>query len=126
MYGLSVRWSLRDAAPDVTQALRAYVTGASLERFTGRPGLRFKTWRMVPGAWFEGTYVFATAADRDAFRDEFAATAATSPGSRLVGAPPEFIEPFEVVAVAEGGEGFAAGPGPGSGAAAGPAPVSGA
>ena len=29
-----------------------------LARFTGKPGLRFKTWRMRPGEWFEGTYVW--------------------------------------------------------------------
>ncbi|NHC13191.1 hypothetical protein [Motilibacter deserti] len=113
MYGLSVRWSLEGVDPDVAQRLRAYVVGTSLERFSGMPGLRFKTWRMRPGEWFEGTYVWATQEARDGFAATFTAEAAESPGSRIVGAEPVLIEPFEVVAVAAGGEGFAAGPGPG-------------
>ena len=113
MHGLSVRWSLAQAAPGVEAELREYVTGTSIARFAGRPGLRFKTWRMVPGEWFEGTYVFDGAGARDDFAAAFAAEAADSPGSRIVGAPPESITPFEVVAVAEGGAGFASGPGPG-------------
>ncbi len=39
---------------------------------------------------------------------------ATAPGSLLIGSSPVAYEPFEVVAVAEGGAGFTAGPGPGS------------
>lgn len=118
MYGLTVRWSLPDspagAGPeDLESRLREYVVGSSLERFSGMPGLSFKTWRMRPGEWFEGCYVWATAGQRDAFRDSFAAGAASSPVSQLVGAGPVLIEEFEVVAVAEGGSGFAAGPGPG-------------
>ncbi|MGN6301807.1 MAG: hypothetical protein ACTHN8_12040 [Angustibacter sp.] len=114
MHGLTVRWSLTDAAPDVAQQLREYVCGTSLARFTGMEGLAFKTWRMREGEWFEGTYVWATAAARDAFAEQFAATGADNPGSQLVGSAPALIEPFEVVAVAEGGAGFAAGPGPAS------------
>jgi len=30
-------------------------------------GLAFKTWRMVEGEWFEGTYVF----DQRVYRDDF-------------------------------------------------------
>ncbi|AYY14300.1 hypothetical protein EF847_17945 [Actinobacteria bacterium YIM 96077] len=112
MYGLTVRWSLADAPADVEEQLRNYVHDTSLARFTGMPGLRFKTWRMRPGEWFEGTYVFATARARDDFAADFAAKAADSPGSRIIGAPPAHQETFEVVAVAEGGEGFSAGPGP--------------
>ena len=114
MFGLSVRWSLATAAPGVEAELREYVTGTSIERFTGRPGLRFKTWRMTPGEWFEGTYVFDTAEARDDFAAAFSAEAAESPGSRIIGAPPAEIAAFEVVAVAEGGAGFASGPGPGT------------
>ena len=115
MYGLSVRWSLAGVGDDVAGQLREYVAGPSLERFTGMAGLRFKTWRMRPGEWFEGTYVWDTRQARDDFRATFTATAADSPGSRLVGAAPVLIEGFEVVAVAEGGAGFAAGAGPGEG-----------
>ena len=72
------------------------------------PGLRFKTWRMRPGEWFEGCYVFVTEAARTAFQQDFEAGAADAPGSRIVGAPPVLVEPCQVVAVAEGGDGFTA------------------
>jgi len=70
---------------------------------------------MREGEWFEGTYVWGGAAERDTFAAEFAATAADSPGSKIIGSAPVSIEPFEVVAVAEGAVGFAAGGGPGRG-----------
>jgi hypothetical protein len=75
-------------------------------------GLRFKTWRMVEGKWFEGTYVWGTAQERDAFAETDRAGMADSPGTRIIGSPPVLYEPFEVVGVAEGAAGFAAGPGP--------------
>jgi hypothetical protein len=105
--GLTVRWSLRDAPPETARALAVYVEEHSHARFTGMPGLRFKTWRMRPGQWFEGCYVFATEADRVAFQEQFEAGAADAPGTRIVGAPPVLVEPCQVVAVAEGGDGFA-------------------
>lgn len=110
MHGLTVRWSLVDAPVGVEQQLADYVAESSHGRFTGKAGLRFKTWRMRPGEWFEGCYVFATPADREAFESEFRAVAAESPGSRIVGSAPVLIEPCEVVAVAEGAEGFRAAP----------------
>jgi hypothetical protein len=113
MYGLSVRWSLRDADPAVAQVLRDYVRDQSLARFTGMPGLSFKTWRMVPGEWFEGTYVWSSARARDEFLHSFRATADTAPGTVMIGSAPVLYEEFEVVGVAEGGARFAAGPGPG-------------
>lgn len=122
MYGLTVRWSLTDAGPDVAQELRNFVRDRSLERFTGMEGLRFKTWRMVEGEWFEGTYVWESAAARDAFAEaDRPAQAAVpgSPGTRIIGSPPVLHEAFEVVGVAEGGAGFASGPGPGSAGASG-------
>jgi hypothetical protein len=117
MDGLTVRWSLAGTDDQVAAALREYVVGQSLARFTGMEGLRFKTWRMRPGEWFEGTYVFATAAARDGFAQSFRAQAATAPGTQIVGSEPVLVEPFEVVAVAEGADGFVAGPGPGAGTA---------
>ncbi len=108
--GLTVRWSLADAPEDTAQRLASYVADTSHARFTGKPGLRFKTWRMRAGEWFEGCYVFATEADRVAFQEEFTAGAAASPGSQIVGAAPVLIEPCQVVAVAEGAEGFLAAP----------------
>lgn len=112
MFGLAVRWSLEGATGDVERRLREYVTGPSLARFTGLDGLSFKTWRMRAGEWFEGTYVWATAEARDAFAEQFAATGADNPGSQIIGSAPRLIEPFEVVAVAEGAAGFTAGPRP--------------
>ena len=114
MYGLTVRWSLADAGQQSAKELREYVVDTSLARFTGMEGLRFKTWRMRAGEWFEGTYVFETAAARDGFEASFREGAPTALFTQLIGAEPITIEPFEVVAVAEGGSGFAAGPGPGT------------
>lgn len=108
MHGLTVRWSLAEASEGVERRLAEYVAETSHARFTGKAGLRFKTWRMRPGEWFEGTYVFESAEDRQRFQDEFAATADESPGSRLVGSSPVLIEPCEVVAIAEGAAGFVA------------------
>ena len=114
MYGLSVRWSLKGVDPHVAQQLREYVRDSSFERFSGMPGLLFKTWRMVEGEWFEGTYVWESHEDRDHFLAGFMPGEATAPGSVLIGSPPVAYEPFEVVAVAEGGAGFRSGTGPGA------------
>lgn len=110
MKGLSVRWSLAAAPADVAQQLRDYVAEASYGRFTGMSGLRFKTWRMREGEWFEGTYVFVDDAARAEFEAGFRPGADDSPVSQLVGSGPVLIEPFEVVAIAEGWDGFAAAP----------------
>ena len=110
MLGLTVRWSLTEAPVGVEQQLTDYVAESSHERFTGMDGLRFKTWRMVPGVWFEGCYVFESEAAREGFQEAFSVTAADSPGSRIVGSPPVLVEPCEIVAVAEGGAGFRAAP----------------
>lgn len=113
-YGLSVRWSLTDAAEGVAARLRDYVVGTSMAKFMFLDGLAFKTWRMVEGQWFEGTYVFDQQVNRDEFQREFTLTAAESAGSQIVGSAPILIEPFEVVAIAEGPERFRRGPGPGT------------
>lgn len=110
MKGLTVRWSLADAPDGVEAALADYVAETSHARFTGLDGLRFKTWRMRPGEWFEGCYVFVSAEARAEFQAAFERTAAESPGSQIVGSAPVLIEPCEVVAVAEGGDGFEAAP----------------
>ncbi|MGH3414769.1 MAG: hypothetical protein ACRDPH_16980 [Marmoricola sp.] len=106
MSGLTVRWSLANAPADIADRLRSYVEDPSHARFSGMDGLRFKTWRMRPGEWFEGCYVFVDDPARDAFQTSFTVNAAESPGSRIVGAAPVLIEPCGVVAVAEGGSGF--------------------
>lgn len=110
MHGLTVRWSLEGAPDGVEEALATYVRDTSHARFTGKEGLRFKTWRMRDGEWFEGCYVFESPAARDAFQEKFTKTAADSPGSQIVGSAPVLIEPCRVVAVAEGGSGFLAAP----------------
>ncbi len=113
-YGLTVRWSLRGAASDIEGKLREYVTGTSMHKFASLPGLRSKIWRMRESEWFEGVYIWSDPQSRDAFAASFAATGGDNPGSELIGAAPEVIEPFEVVAIAQGPAGFIAGPGPGS------------
>ncbi|KRE93554.1 hypothetical protein ASG76_13980 [Nocardioides sp. Soil774] len=110
MLGLTVRWSLAEAPDGVEERLATYVAETSHARFTGMAGLRFKTWRMVPGEWFEGCYVFATDQAREDFQREFAAGAAEAPGSQIVGSAPVLIEACDVVAVAEGWDGFEATP----------------
>jgi hypothetical protein len=108
VHALTVRWSLADAPEGVEDALATYVADTAHARFTGLDGLRFKTWRMRPGEWFEGCYVFDDDASRSAFQETFTAGAAESPGSQIIGSAPVLIEPCEVVAVAEGPEGFLA------------------
>ncbi len=110
MNGLTVRWSLADAPDGVEDELAAYVAETSHARFTGKPGLHFKTWRMRPGEWFEGCYVFADDAERAQFQESFSAGAADAPGSQIIGSAPVLIEPCTIVAVAEGEAQFAAKP----------------
>jgi hypothetical protein len=108
MKGLTVRWSLADAPAGVEEQLAAYVADSSHARFTGQEGLRFKTWRCRPGEWFEGCYVFVSDEARAQFQRAFSQTAAESPGSQIVGSAPVLIEECDIVAVAEGGDGFLA------------------
>ena len=104
--GLTVRWSLADAPAGVDEALADYVAETSYDRFSALPDLAYKTWRTVPGEWFEGCYVFADEAARASFQETFTAGAADAPGSRIIGSPPVLIEACAVVAIAEGGAGF--------------------
>ena len=110
MHGLTVRWSLADAPAGVDEQLATYVADSSFERFSGKEGLRFKTWRSRPGAWFEGCYVFSSDRARAEFQRVFSEGADTSPVSQIVGSGPVLIEECDVVAVAEGGDGFLAAP----------------
>jgi hypothetical protein len=107
MNGLTVRWSLAGAGADVEEALATYVETTSHARFTSMVGLRYKTWRMRSGEWFEGCYVFVDDQARAAFQDTFTASAPESPGSRIIGSSPILIEACDIVAVAEGVGGFA-------------------
>ncbi len=106
MRALTVRWSLAEAPEGVEDELASYVAGTSHAKFTGMSGLRFKTWRIRPGEWFEGLYVFTTDEARADFQETFAAGAAEAPGSKIIGSAPILIEASEVVAVAEGWDGF--------------------
>lgn len=110
MKGLTVRWSLTQAPDGVEEQLATYVAETSHARFTGMTGLRFKTWRSVPGEWFEGCYVFVSDEARAEFQATFTETAAESPGSQIIGSAPVLIEACEIVAIAEGWEGFEAAP----------------
>ncbi len=110
MRGLTVRWSLEDAPEGVEAELAEYVATTSHARFTGMTGLNFKTWRVRPGEWFEGVYVFASDDARAEFQENFAQGAADAPGSQIIGSPPILIEECEIVAVAEGWDGFTAFP----------------
>ena len=110
MHALTVRWSLQGAPDGVEQSLASYVADTSHARFTGLPGLRFKTWRVRSGEWFEGCYVFESDAARDSYQGPVSPTASVAPGSQLVGSAPVLIEACDVVAVAEGGAGFLAAP----------------
>jgi hypothetical protein len=102
MRGLTVRWSLVGSPADTADRLADYVEQTSHERFQGMEGLSFKTWRTVPGEWFEGVYVFASDEARARFQADFAAHAQDAPGSQIVGRAPVLIEPCRIVAVAEG------------------------
>ena len=106
MHGLTVRWSLLAAPDGVEDALRAYVEATSHGRYSGRKGLRFKTWRMRDGEWFEGCYVFETTAARETFEKAFKEAGAGSLSSQIIGSAPTLIEACEIVAVAEGASGF--------------------
>ncbi len=106
MRALTVRWSLADAPDGIEDELASYVADTSHAKFTGMAGLAFKTWRTRPGEWFEGCYVFATAEAREEFQSTFTEIAADAPGSKLIGSAPILIEACDVVAVAEGWDGF--------------------
>ncbi|WP_242498009.1 hypothetical protein [Nocardioides glacieisoli] len=108
--GLTIRWSLVGAPEGVEEELASFVAETSHARFTGMAGLRWKTWRMVRGEWFEGSYVFATSEAREEFQRTFTEGAAESPGSRMIGSSPILVEACDIVAVAEGWDGFTAAP----------------
>jgi hypothetical protein len=103
---LTIRWSLAEAPAGVEEELASYVETTSHARFTGMAGLRYKTWRVRPGEWFEGHYVFVSDQARADFQRTFTEGAAEAPGTRMIGSEPILIEASEVVAVAEGWDGF--------------------
>ncbi|MFB9313283.1 hypothetical protein [Nocardioides plantarum] len=106
MRSLTIRWSLLDAPDGVEEELASYVETTSHARFTGMAGLRYKTWRVRPGEWFEGHYVFVSDQARADFQRTFTEGAAEAPGTKIIGSEPILIEASEVVAVAQGWDGF--------------------
>lgn len=104
MYGLTIRWSLTHAPAGVDTALRAYVQDESVARFTGMPGLHFKTWQIVDGGFFSGVYVWATEQARRDFLTGFRSS--PSAVTQLVGHDPDVIQEWDVAGIAVGGEGF--------------------
>ena len=103
MYGLTVRWSLRDSPAGTEQALRDYVTNESVPRFTGMSGLVQKTWQLAERGFFSGVYVWATPEARADFLESFRAN--PSRVTQLIGAQPELIQEWEHLGVAVGGDG---------------------
>ncbi|WP_323791899.1 hypothetical protein [Nocardioides sp.] len=103
---LTVRWSLAESPEGVEEELATYVETTSHAKFTGLSGLRYKTWRISPGEWFEGQYVFTTDEARAEFQDNFTPGAAGAPGSKIIGSAPILIEASDVMAIAEGWDGF--------------------
>jgi hypothetical protein len=106
MYGLTIRWSLTHADAGVSEALRAYVRDESVERFTGLPGLHFKTWQIVDAGFFAGVYVWASEEARSAFLAEFRANPARV--TQIVGHDPDVVQEWDVAGIAVGAEGFPA------------------
>ena len=107
MYGLTVRWSLRDTPAGTDQALRDYVRDESVQRFTGMPGLVQKTWQLAERGFFSGVYVWSTPEARAGFLEQFRAN--PSKVSQLVGDGPELIQEWDLVGVAVGADGPLAG-----------------
>ena len=103
MHGLTVRWSLMDSPPGTGELLRAYVRETSVPRFAGMPGLVQKTWQMNERGFFSGVYVWATEQARADFLEEFRSN--PSPVTQLVGHGPDFIQEWELLGVAVGGDG---------------------
>ena len=103
MYGLTVRWSLRDTPAGTDQALRDYVRDESVARFTGMPGLVQKTWQHAERGFFSGVYVWATPEAREGFLEQFRAN--PSKVTQLVGDGPELIQEWDLIGVAVGAEG---------------------
>ena len=106
MRSLTIRWSLAEAPEGVEDELAAYVESTSHARFTGLAGLSYKVWRVRPGEWFEGFYVFATDEARAEFQRGFVEGMAQAPGTTMIGSLPVLVEESDVVAVAEGWDGF--------------------
>ena len=106
MLGLTVRWSLTDAPEGVEEQLRDYVAETSHARFTGMAGLRFKTWRMVRAS---GSRAATSSPPTRRVRSSSASSPRVPPSRRarqIVGSAPVLIEACDVVAVAEGWDGF--------------------
>jgi hypothetical protein len=103
VHGLTVRWSLQDTPQGTEQALRDYVSGESVERFAGMPGLVQKTWQMNERGFFSGVYIWATTEARAEFLEQFRAN--PSAVTKIIGHGPDVIQEWELVGMAVGAEG---------------------
>ena len=112
MKGLTVRWSLADGrATASTAELAAYVADTSHARFTGMAGLQFKTWRSVPGRVVRGQLRLRVRRGTRRVPGDVHRRRAPSRRSRRSSAPRRsLIEPCDIVAIAEGWDGFTAAP----------------
>ncbi|CAN5379136.1 hypothetical protein BH20ACT5_BH20ACT5_16870 [soil metagenome] len=104
IYGLTVRWSLEGARTGVEQEFCDYVREVSHEKFSGYAGLHQKYWAVVPGDHVEGVYLWSSERARTQWILELATN--PSPVNAIFGREPVLIEEFDVVAVAEGGDGM--------------------
>ena len=104
MYGLTIRWSLTHAGPAVNELLRTYCRDEAVPRFTGMPGLCYKTWQMVDGGFYAGVYVWATEKARADFLESFRSS--PSKVTQIVGHDPDVIQEWDAIGIALGAEGF--------------------
>jgi hypothetical protein len=97
---------LAQAPAGAEAELASYVEQTAHPRSTGMAGLRHTTWRVRPGEWFEGTYVFVSDQARAEFQRTLAEDVVDETVTRIIGSAPVLVETSEVVAVAEGWDGF--------------------
>ena len=86
----------------------AYVDESSHARFTDMRGLRFKTWRMRPGPVVRGLLRLRQRRGALGLPAHLRQGAGESPGSKIIGSAPVLIEECDIVAMAEGQDGFRA------------------
>ena len=111
MKGLTVRWSLANTPEGVEEALATYVA-RHLPRSLHRHG-RAELQDLADGA--RRVVRGAATSSRPARRARsssapFTEAAADSPGSTIIGSSPVLIEACDIVAIAEGWDGFKAAP----------------
>jgi len=101
-HGLTIRWSLQGVPEGTGDRLRSYVLEESAPRSAGLADLHSEVWQIVDGGFFAGAYVWETAQARTAFLERFRAD--PSQVSQIIGADPESVSEWDVVALLEGGQ----------------------